>query len=101
MAVKQVPVWATVSVALVTLVLGSFAVRIIDGATAAINAVEMQTYVEKEINHTEERWADGNKTILQFMESQTQLNEKFVGQMQDINVSQAEIRKDIEHLKAE
>lgn len=98
---KQVPIWITVGVAMITLVLGSFAMRIIDGATEAVDTEEMQTYVEKEIDHTEERWEDGNKTILQFMQSQTNLNEKFVGQMQDITVKQAEMRKDIEHLKAE
>ena len=98
---KHVPVWLTIAVAITTLVLGSFAMRVIDGATDAINAVEMQSYVEKELDHTEERWEDSNNTILQFMESQTQLNKGFVGEMQDLAVRQAEMKKDIEHLKAE
>ena len=101
MANKQVPVWITIVVALVTLVLGSFIIRVIDGASDVVNVTEMQDYVEKEIDHTEQRWDGGTKTILQFMESQTNLNEKFVGQMQEITVSQAEMRKDIEHMRAE
>ena len=98
---KHVPVWITIAVAITALVLGSFAMRVIDGATDAIDSAEMQRYVEKELDHTEERWDDSNKTILQFMESQTQLNKGVVGEMQDLAVRQAEMKKDIEHLKAE
>ena len=101
MANKQVPVWVTIVVALVTLVLGSFVIRVIAGATDAVDTEQMVEYVEKEIDHTEQKWEGGNKTILQFMQSQTDLNEKFVGEMQDLAVRQAEMRKDIEHLGAE
>ena len=101
MTSKQVPIWITIGVAMITLVLGSFAMRVIDGATDAVNTEQMVEYVEKEIDHTEQKWEGGNKTILQFMQSQTDLNEKFVGEMQDLAVRQAEMRKDIEHLGAE
>jgi len=95
---KNVPVWLTIGVAMVTLVLGSFTMRIIDSATGAVSTIEMQTYVDKEIIHTEERWEAGNSTVLQFMESQTTLNGQFIGHLQDIAIMQAEMRRDIEHL---